>query len=217
MKKLISLFLVVVLSACSNGGGSSGGGGGSGGGGSNPTNGWPTYSVGTASALPTCAGDVVGRLYYVEDSLVFKVCKSTGWQTITLGNSTVSNLLIASSSSDYCTQYVGEGCYFNGGQLVKYSDGSVLMLGGWTFLYSTSTPDYDTDHSYSSVSVLFPASVTVGYQKLSPLVARGTGYKSAYLVYTRSPESVKVIYDTDGDGLPEPTDEVLFAASVVGW
>lgn len=213
MRGIFLFILAGCLAACSGGGGGSSGGSSP----STPTNGWTTYSVETASSLPTCGGEIVGRLYYVEDSQIFRVCKSTGWQTIALGNTTISNRLISNTATDYCTQYTGEACVFNGGQIVKYADGSVLILGGWTFLYSVSSPDNDTDHAISTISVLYPPEITVGYQKLSPLVARGSGYKSAFLVYTRSPESIKVIYDTDGDNVPEATDELLYTATLSSW
>jgi hypothetical protein len=92
-----------------------------------------------------------------------------------------------------------------------------MILGGWTYLYSTSTPDYDSDHALTTISVLYPSTANVGYQKLSPLVARGTGYKASFLVFTRSPESIKVVFDTDGDGVPEDTDETLYNATLSSW
>jgi hypothetical protein len=46
---------------------------------------WPTYSVITAGDLPVCDSSTLGRLYYVEDQTEFQVCKSTGWEVISLG------------------------------------------------------------------------------------------------------------------------------------
>lgn len=209
------LFLLIFvggyLTACS--GVTSGGGSG---GSTGVTNGWTTYSVETSSALPSCSGDIVGRLYYVEDSQVFRVCKAAGWQTIVLGNAIVSNQIISYTNTDYCTQYDGESCGFSGGQLVRYADGSVMLLGSWTFLYTNAT-DHDTDSDVTTISVVYPPTVTTAWQRLSPFVARGTGYKAAFLVYTRSPESIRIVHDTDGDGIPEVTDQVLYTAALNNW
>lgn len=43
---------------------------------------WNSFSVASDSDLPTCSGDILGRLYFIESSSSFKVCKSTGWTAI---------------------------------------------------------------------------------------------------------------------------------------
>lgn len=78
MKTILTLALSLILCAC---------GGGGGGGSPAPITSpgsslWPSFSVSSASELPTCSGDIVGRLYYVEASSNFQACKSTGWTVI---------------------------------------------------------------------------------------------------------------------------------------
>ena len=41
------------------------------------------FAVNTAD-LPTCNEDTYGRLYYVESENEFQVCKSTGWEIISI-------------------------------------------------------------------------------------------------------------------------------------
>lgn len=212
MKRVTLTGLMMFLIGCSNGGGGSS---------SSPdggvTNGWTSYSIASSADLPSCEGAIIGRLYYIEDQQVFRVCKSTGWADVVIGNTVVSNRKISNSTTNFCTQYANEVCAFTGGQIVQYADGSVLILGSWQFLYAVGAPDSDTDQDMSSVTVLYPPAAATGFQRLSALVARGNGTKGAYLVYTRDPESIKVVHDTDGDNVPETTDELLFTATLSNW
>lgn len=93
MKHLTTLAMALLITACGSGGGgggsaSSGSTGGTGGGTpETPSTPWISYSVSTSADLPTCAGDIIGRLYYVETPGEFQVCKSTGWTAINLSPS----------------------------------------------------------------------------------------------------------------------------------
>ena len=54
---------------------------------------WVSYSVAALSDLPTCAGDIVSRLYYVEATNSFSVCKTTGWVTLPISSRFVSGIV----------------------------------------------------------------------------------------------------------------------------
>jgi len=45
---------------------------------------WEVYSVQSANDLPACNADTNGRLYYVEADNNFQVCKTNGWNYITI-------------------------------------------------------------------------------------------------------------------------------------
>ncbi|MDG1550846.1 MAG: hypothetical protein P8Q95_03885, partial [Candidatus Poseidoniaceae archaeon] len=45
---------------------------------------WNVYFAATAADLPTCDETTNGRLYYVESGAQFQVCKTTGWEVITI-------------------------------------------------------------------------------------------------------------------------------------
>ena len=45
---------------------------------------WGVYSVQSADDLPACNADTNGRLYYVEADDNFQVCKTSGWNYITI-------------------------------------------------------------------------------------------------------------------------------------
>ena len=45
---------------------------------------WNVHFAATAADLPTCDAETNGRLYYVEADNQFQVCKTTGWEVITI-------------------------------------------------------------------------------------------------------------------------------------
>ncbi len=46
------------------------------------TDDWPTYYVLSATDLPVCDANTLGRLYYVEADTNFQACTSTGWTVV---------------------------------------------------------------------------------------------------------------------------------------
>jgi hypothetical protein len=108
MKSKISLLALLSLSACGGSGGNSG---------TASVDSWSSYSVATAADLPSCMGDIVGRLYYVEADNTFQTCKSTGWTTIGLGSSI--------SAITTCSTIVGGGSFRT--YTVNYSNGELLV------------------------------------------------------------------------------------------
>lgn len=90
---------------------------------------WNSFSVTTANDLPTCAGDIVGRLYYIESTSLFQVCKSTGWTTINVkgqdgtngSNGTNGTNGLTISSIKYCKKTSGSITFDH--NIVTYSTG----------------------------------------------------------------------------------------------
>lgn len=50
----------------------------------NNNNGWNSFAVTDVSDLPACDATTLGRLYYVEATDEFQVCKDAGWTVISL-------------------------------------------------------------------------------------------------------------------------------------
>lgn len=112
------------------------------------------------------------------------------------GITITSNKSISKYTTDMCTQYTGEQCIFSGGQKVTFSDGSILLTGQWVYQYSNGG---DTDTNENTVSILVPSSSTATYQILSSYVARGSGYRKAFLVYSRSSDTISLYADDSND------------------
>jgi len=143
-KTYLSLCIAFMLSACS---GSGGGGGGAQP--SSPQSPWNSYFVTTVSDLPSCSGDIVGRLYYIETDNNFQVCKTSGWTTISIrgadgtngtngtnGSNGSNGISISSRWAYHVDTYVGATSisessgsvvYIGDVQLVKFSDNSCLI------------------------------------------------------------------------------------------
>ena len=64
-----------------------------------------------------------------------------------------------------------ESCYFNGGQFVKYSDGSILITGSYSYdLYvaSASNGGYaEYDRLSNSITMIVPPTVSALFHELS--------------------------------------------------
>ena len=174
-----------------------------------------TYAVTSAADLPACDSTTMGRLYYLETEASFKVCKVSGWATITVGQTIISNKVINPYTTNMCTQFTGDFCVFNGGQIVKYSDGSVLILGAWSYAFEIAG---DTDIDQQTISYLVPPTqVTGSYSRLSGFVARGSGYKAMYLVYTRSGDALSLVHDTNGSSTVDTGDTTITTLSTTTW
>lgn len=209
MFKIYLLMLTGLLASCS---GSSGGSGGdtSGPATTNPST-WTSYSVDTQASLPTCVGDIIGRLYYVEDSSSFQACKSTGWTVVSAGRGITSIKSISPSPTDFCTQYTGEVCLFRSGQMVTYSDGSVGISVTFSFLYNNAG-ELDSDE-YTD-SFVIPPTYTSIEKGLYPYVARGSGYRGVYTTWSRATGVIRYYSDTNNDGTIAGADELLFTPTL---
>src|SRR5690606_11454836 len=146
--------------------------------------------------LPECNSDRLGQLRCEQDTDSSSACKSSGWAVVSVGQRVVANLRISPISTDFCTEYVGEGCGVTAGQLVIHSDGSVFLLASWAMTYAAS-PDTDTDQN--SITAVFPPQITTGSMVASESVARGSGMKRAFLVYDFSDETpvMGIVHDSD--------------------
>lgn len=137
-------------------------------------------------------------------------------QTTPSGITVSSNKIISNPATDFCTEFAGEACYFRGGQRVTYSDGSVLITGGWAFLYSSGGGDTDTNEV--AVTMWVPSTLSTSSQILSTFVARGAGYKNVFLVYNRSTDTVSLWHDTNGSGsYGSASDTLLYTATLSDW
>lgn len=197
--------------------------GGANNGGSNTSQNNYSMVVNTESDLPPCSASNKKQLIYVTSSQSFKTCEDSGWTAIEIGGLKVlSNSILSPLQENFCTYYSSfNTCLFRGGQLVKYSDGSVLLTGGYTnslVTEATATSDAEYDQFNTTISFLIPASADYGFQLLDEKVARGTpGFRNLYLVYSKTTDKVALVYDTNNNQKPEATDEVLSLIARTDW
>lgn len=134
--KLISIILAsIYIVGCSSGGGDSSGGA------TVAPNPWSTYSVTAASDLPTCSGDIIGRLYYIESTNTFQACKSTGWATINVkGNDGTSGMSISSNVT--CSKTTGGATFYY--RVTKFNTGDKFVY----CAISNSADTYSSNRFY---------------------------------------------------------------------
>jgi hypothetical protein len=75
----------------------------------------------------------------------------------------------------------------------------------------------DTDTDQSAITMLVPPTTQSAWSKMTSFVARGTGFKGLYLVYTHSGGVLQLVHDTDGDGAPDAGDELLTTLTLSNW
>lgn len=174
--------------------------------------------------LPACGDANKKQLVYVNSTKTFKSCETSGWVVIDMGGyKIVSNKAIKPYDTDLCTMFPTiESCYFNGGQIVKYSDGSVLITSGYSYDMFVSasanggSPEYD--RLASSITVVVAPEMQVMWQRLDWSVSRGSvAFSALYLVYSRQSDSIKIVFDSNDSGELDATDEVVHTAVISDW
>jgi hypothetical protein len=181
-----------------------------------------SFYVQSEADLPACNSSAKALLAYVADTAEFKHCDGSTWLGIkqNKGVSFSSNRLIVGSETNICDKYSNEVCFFTGGQIVKFSDGTVFLLGSSVYALDPSSDAADnTDTNTTAVSLIIPPSVDASYERLEWGVSRegSESDENLYLVYQRSPEKVLVVFDTNGDGEPDASDEVVLEATLSDW
>jgi hypothetical protein len=216
--------VLVVLTAC--GSNSSGTGGNDAGDKENKTTDSPPNPAPSQNPerIGSCSTASKTLLAYVADTKKFKHCDGTNWVAIeqSTGITVTSNKLIQPSSTNLCTEYSSiEGCAFNGGQVVKYSDGTVFLLGAYSYhlFFQDENQNSEYDRMSSAISLIIPPTTNAAFQRLDWDVTRPTSDESQklFLVYQRSPEKVLVIFDKNGNGTPDTADETVLEPSLTDW
>lgn len=79
------------------------------------------YAVASSVDLPACTSAIEGRLYYLEASSAFRVCRDGDWEEVVIGGGESS----AIASSKLCS-IVDSGYYFSY-QVMTFTTGEVLV------------------------------------------------------------------------------------------
>ncbi len=149
LKTGIFLVILMLTAGCNSGGGSSS---------SSPApvvaTPWSSFSVVTQADLPTCSGDIVGRLYYVESASNFQVCKSTGWTTVSIqGASGASGITINTITT--CSKTTGGATFQH--KITAFSTGDKFIycsISNSLNTYSASTIYKSTQNGATNESCL---------------------------------------------------------------
>jgi hypothetical protein len=230
---LLLIFLSVFVNSCgSDGGGSAQG----------VSNNSYAMVVSSEADLPPCGEANEKQLVYVSSVTGFKSCSEGSWVAISIngkdgedgedgtsgedgedGISILSNQLLNPYNTNICTSFPAiESCFFNGGQIVKLSDNSIIIMGNYSFqLYISAASNggnAEYDRFSNSITLIAPPSSDVVFQRLDWEVSRGVTYlRALYLVYTRSTDLIQIVFDTDDDGVPEITDSVVHTVVRSNW
>lgn len=192
----------------------------------------PNFFAMTVETLPDCSAVNDKQLVYNTTTYAFYSCESGTWIDIDLNSgsngegknaslSILENKLIQSSETNICNEFdLFETCVFNGGQIIKFSDGSVFINGTYSYQYIYSE-DYDEEYDRltNSVTIIVPPNVDGAYMRLDWAVSReGEYFENLFLVYDRSDHKVFIVFDTDGDLEPNMIyDEIVLTPKLINW
>lgn len=176
--------------------------------------------VATTADLPSCDAESEGRVVYVSADKRLRGCAAGDWLELELakgekgeaGAPGTAGLAVAKVTQlpnhpdDFCTEFVGESCRFIGGQVINFTDGSLLITGGWLFVYANNG---DSDTDYAAATIFVEPKSSGSWQLLHHVVARGTGFRGAVLAYDRASNKLAIIHDSNNNKEPDAADEVL--------
>ena len=140
---------------------------------------------------------------------------------ISKGLEVTSNKLLSAHPEDLCDLYNEFSfCYFKGGQIVKYSDGSVQILGSFEFAYigEDSLGDEWMDTDNHSVTFIVPPEADYSWAYLNSLATAVNEPANLFLVYERAYDRVGLYSDTDENYEFDPTrDRFVGKIEVTNW
>jgi len=188
-------------------------GGGSDDGASNKTG--NVFYVTEESELPACAEGTMNQLWYVSAIETFKSCTSSGWSTVNVGTRIVSNKIIEPFDGDICESIEVEWCLFNGGQIIEFSDGTIILTASYDYsLISTDPSELNTDH-YTVLEIL-PPSVQFTSPILHTVAPGSDGERyNLHLLWVRGEANLYLLLDSNENGNIDSTDEVIDELSTV--
>ncbi|MCX6130901.1 MAG: hypothetical protein NTX25_17815 [Proteobacteria bacterium] len=182
--------------------------------------------VATAGDLPSCKARNRSQLIYLIDDKKFVTCDGTDWQEIEINKAApmpapapaVPGLTITSiqeikaAGMNLC---VTIACYFNGGQLTTYSDGTKLITGSATRIDTTITPN-STDRSGFSLFIppKLESYVTGILDRGIRTVGAANNFVNIYMVYNRKADSLTLYSDNTMNGLNLPEDTAIVTVEV---
>ncbi len=225
--KIITLWLIASMTGCGRSSGDNGSDG------LTTENGQLKHHslmVATLNDLPACTAVAEGWLVYIKAASSFKVCSAEKWAAVdikgekgadgTNGLAIVENKRIPGNSYNICTKYyLIEKCYFNGGQVVKFSDNSILLTGAYRYaLFHSGDDGAEYDRFFSSHTVVIDPQISRLWIRLDWEVSRDDiAFESLFLVYQRSPEKIHIVFDTNGNGEPDSNDETVLNLQLQNW
>ncbi len=205
-------------------------------------------SVNTSGELPACTKETEGRIIYIKANAVFNACNDLAWSEIDLrgakgekgdvggigekgdqgaaGITVASNRSIDASDTDFCSDISKANdvnCYFVGGQIITFSDGSILIDG--TFVYESFilSPDLDTNFDTANVTAFLSSNMNRSQTLMSirarpvPTAENPSNWADIWLTYERKTDKAAIGLDKSGDGILQKSTEIVENLVISEW
>jgi hypothetical protein len=113
---------------------------------------------------------------------------------------------IPHSNTDLCS-YSEMLCVFNGGQIVYFEDGSILLTASYSYFYYDG---YNVDKDQHSISLVVEKVLDFGWVRLDFAHEQSGTLGPLYMVFNKVDDKIYLVSDTDGsNSLTEDDDTIL--------
>jgi hypothetical protein len=181
-----------------------------------------TVFVETMNDLPACTTEQADQRVYVKDLDLFRVCIGNSWVSTDIlepsANQGVNPKAVAFAElspldSDLCLDQADVTCTFEGGDLIRYWDGSLryrVSTKKTLVKNSSSRPEQNLDTETGSLSMLHEAQWDSSQLLIMKQVMRLGLIADVFLQYQASSDQFAIYFDSNGDAQLSSDDELLF-------
>lgn len=182
--------------------------------------------VNTSSELPLCDDAKSNELIFVKDKGLFKICQEKTWREVASADAVPTDLRVAeiaklkSSEFDLCPDAEDVLCYFEGGEYIRYSDGSIKYTA--RVIRKTSTQNMDDSMRSESSDMLSSQMAQLATSDrsrvkiLSDILFKGLT-TDVWLNHDSLRKEFFVTVDTNQDGEVSEGDERLFVLEFAAY
>lgn len=182
--------------------------------------------VKSTSDLPLCSAAKVNELVFVKDENLFKICRDQSWRDVVSADGAPGDLRVAevakfkSSDVDLCPDADEVLCYFEGGEYLRYSDGSIKYNA--RVVRKTSTQNMndamrsETSDVLASAMSQFAAVDNSRVKILSAIAFKGVT-TGVWLVHDALSKTFSVVVDSNQDDDITESDEWLFQLELTAF
>lgn len=186
-----------------------------------------TVFVETLSDLPACTTEQQDQRVYVKDMDLFRVCIGSTWVSTDSMEPSVNQGVnpravgfaeLSPSDSDLCLDLDEVTCTFEGGDVIRYWDGSLryrVSTKKTMVKNSSNRPEQNLDTETGSLSMHHQSQWDSSTLVIMKQVMRRGLIRDVFLQYEASSDQFAIFFDSHGDGQLSFDDEVLFKPTLL--
>ncbi len=186
----------------------------------------PAALVKTTKDLPKCDRIRRGNIVFVKELNRFQICRADSWgdvnpsQEAELGQTVIELKQFSLSEIDLCPDDAYGACFFDGGEFIRYADGSAKYTARVVRKKSSPIPNaYETMQTSDGTraNVLHSANWPSSEVVLIPSVDRGGINSGVWLRFDAEENRFQIFFDSDKNGSYSEGDEIILEPILVDF